>query len=228
MMHRPRGLLRACSRRLTGTLLGVLFVTAGTATIGYVVVGQTHAPAPGRAQAGRLRTVPNASSAVGLERARVLAPSRPVSLSIPAIDLNSPLLEAGLNPNGTIAVPPLLATPSEPAWYRYSPTPGALGPAVILGHVDSYRGPAIFFRLAALRPGDRIDVGLQDGVTAVFVVDGVREYAKARFPSTLVYGRTDFAALRLITCGGSFDSTTRSYLDNVVVFASLEGRVESR
>ena len=201
----------------------MLLVTAGTATIGYVLAVQTHAPAPDRAQAGRLR--PSSSPAIGEapERARVLAESRPVSLSIPAIHLNSPLSKVGLNPDGTIAVPPLLATPSEPAWYRYSPTPGSLGPSVILGHVDSYRGPAVFYRLGALRPGDRIDVGLQDGVTAIFVVDGVREYAKVQFPTTLIYGRTDFAALRLITCGGTFDSATRSYLDNVVVFASLEG-----
>lgn len=204
-----------------GAALGALLVGAGGSMIGVALANQNHAPSPGPNQAGLVRPVESGTSVTTRAYQFALASSRPVSLSIPAIDLSTPLSEVGLNADGTIAVPPLLATPSEPAWYRYSPAPGTLGPAVIVGHVDNYRGPAVFFRLGALRPGDRIDVGLEDGVNAVFVVDGVREYAKKRFPSAAVYGRTRFAALRLITCGGPFDTTTRSYLDNVVVFASL-------
>ncbi len=127
----------------------------------------------------------------------------------------------GLEPNGTIQVPPLFADPGEAAWYRYSPTPGQVGPSVIVGHVDNIYGPAVFFRLGALRPGNKIDVTLADGVVATFVVDGVRSYPKAHFPTAVVYGPTDYPALRLVTCGGPFDTSTRQYLDNTVVFASL-------
>jgi sortase (surface protein transpeptidase) len=100
-------------------------------------------------------------------------------------------------------------------------TPGQIGAAVIEGHVDSQVGPAVFFRLGALHPGDRIDVTLADGMTAVFRVTGVREYAKANFPTTMIYGATNYASLRVVTCGGTFDNATGHYVSSVVVFASL-------
>jgi sortase (surface protein transpeptidase) len=118
-------------------------------------------------------------------------------------------------------VPSIRTNSGRAAWYKYSATPGQIGSSVIEGHVDSDRGPAVFFRLGALRPGDTIDVRLADGVTAVFRVTGVREYAKSRFPAKAIYGATDFAALRLITCGGAFDSATGHYVSSTVVFASL-------
>jgi sortase (surface protein transpeptidase) len=96
-----------------------------------------------------------------------------------------------------------------------------MGVSVIEGHVDNYQGAAVFFRLGALRPGDSIDVTLANGTTAVFRVTGVRQYAKTRYPAKAIYGATGFPALRLITCGGTFDYTTRSYLSSTVVFASL-------
>src|SRR5260370_33970452 len=89
------------------------------------------------------------------------------------------------------------------------------------GHRDSCRGPAVFFRLGALRPGDNVDVRLADGITAVFRVTGVRRYVKSNFPAKTVYGPTDYAALRLITCSCAFDYTTGPYLSSTVVFASL-------
>ena len=92
----------------------------------------------------------------------------------------------------------------------------------MLGHIDTAAyGPAVFFRLAALRPGNKIDVHRSDGITAVFRVDRVAEYPKDQFPTRLVYGTTSYPSLRLITCGGSFDRTAHSYRDNVVVFATL-------
>lgn len=129
-----------------------------------------------------------------------------------------------MNPTGTIEVPPLGNTPetNEAAWFDDSPTPGEVGPSVIEGHIDSaYQGPSVFFRLGALVPGDTIDVTLADGTVAVFTVTGVRQYPKTGFPTQVVYGNTNFAALRLITCGGTFDYTTHQYLANTVVFASL-------
>ena len=145
----------------------------------------------------------------------------PVSVEIPAIGVTSRLLHLGLNTDGTIQVPSLVTSAGEAAWYEYSATPGQIGASVIEGHVDSYQGPAVFYRLGALRPGDTIDVTLADGITAIFRVTGVREYPKSNFPAKAIYGATNYAALRLITCGGVFDYATGHYLSSTVVFASL-------
>ena len=110
----------------------------------------------------------------------------------------------------------------EAGWYRFSPTPGEIGPAVIVGHVDSAAdGPSVFFRLGSLHHGDLIQVARADGTTAVFAVDSVHLYPKTEFPTQLVYGDTTNSALRVITCGGPFDHATGHYRDNVVVFATL-------
>jgi sortase (surface protein transpeptidase) len=145
----------------------------------------------------------------------------PVSIEIPAIGVHSVLLHLGVKPDGTMQVPPL-QRPSLAAWYKYSVTPGQIGTSVIEGHVDTKQGPAVFFRLGALRPGDLINVRRADGITAVFRVTGVRQYLKSRFPARTVYrDATRFAALRLITCGGAFDYATSQYLSSTVVFAFL-------
>jgi Sortase domain len=204
----PRGRARV---RLSG-IAGVALVVLGAGAIAVAVVAQQHAPSP-------------ASSAAGAVGAAAKGPSVgrsvPVSVSIPRIGVRSKLLSLGLNPDGTIAVPSLATSADEAAWYKYSVTPGQVGAAVIEGHVDSYQGPAVFFRLGALRPGNLIDVTRADGITAVFRVTGVREYAKDKFPAAMIYGPTDYAALRLITCGGDFDFATGHYLSSVVVFAVL-------
>ena len=120
-----------------------------------------------------------------------------------------------------MAVPDLITSASEAAWYKYSVTPGQIGTSVIEGHVDSYQGPAVFYRLGALKPGSHVSVTLADGITAVFRVTGVREYAKDKYPANTIYAPTNYAALRLITCGGGFDAATGHYLGSVVVYASL-------
>jgi sortase (surface protein transpeptidase) len=145
----------------------------------------------------------------------------PVSVHIPAIGVTSDLLRLGVSADGEIQVPSLYTEAAEAAWYKYSVTPGQIGASVIEGHIDSYSGPAVFFRLGALRPGDRVDVRLADRVTAVFRVTGVREYLKSRFPAKFIYGPTSYASLRLITCGGAFDYATGHYLSSTVVYASL-------
>jgi hypothetical protein len=200
--------------RLAG-IAGVLLLLGGAVTIVVALVSQVHAPLPGRAVAGTVG--PSGPGAEGPSLSRSL----PMSVDIPAIGVHSGLLHLGVNADGTIQVPPLTTSTDEAAWYKYSATPGQIGAAVIEGHVDSYHGPAVFFRLGALRPGDIIDVTLADGVTAIFRVTGVREYSKAEFPSGMIYGATSYAALRLITCGGTFDSATGHYLSSTVVFASL-------
>lgn len=201
------GSLRA---RIAG-VLGVLLLLCGAAAVGVAVLIQQHAPRPSASAAGT----------TGDGHGPRLRRSVPVSVAIPAIGVDSVLLHLGLNADGTMRVPSLVTASSRAAWYKYSATPGQLGVSVIEGHVDSYHGPAIFYRLGGLRPGDRVIVKLANGITAVFRVTGVREYPKAHFPLKTVYGATDHAALRLITCGGSFDYASRSYLSSTVVFASL-------
>ena len=165
------------------------------------MLAQQHAPSPPAAAAGTVGPV--APKEPSLRR------STPVSVAIPAIGVRSPLLRLGLNPDGTIAVPDISTSADEAAWYKNSVTPGQIGTAVIEGHVDSEVGPAVFYRLGALHPGDRIDVTLADGMTAVFRVTGVREYSKDDFPTEMIYGRTNYASLRVVTCGGTFDSRHR-------------------
>ncbi|HET9081466.1 MAG TPA: class F sortase [Trebonia sp.] len=205
----PRGRGRM---RLAG-FAGACLTVGGALAILVAVLAQHHAPAPAASAAGRIAP----ASATGPS----LRHSPPVSVAIPEIGVQSKLLHLGRNTDGSMQVPNLNTSASEAAWYKYSVTPGQIGTAVIEGHVDSYRGPAVFFRLGALKPGNRIDVTLADGITAVFRVTGVREYAKAAFPASTIYGSSHYAALRVITCGGDFDAATGHYLSSVVVFASL-------
>lgn len=151
----------------------------------------------------------------------VLPPSSPVSIAIPAISVTAPITRLGLLADGSIQVPPLEET-NEAGWYTGSPAPGAQGPSVILGHVDSARnGPSVFYSLGSLKPGDQVSVTRKDGTVAVFRVDGVREYGKDQFPTEVVYGNLDHAGLRLITCGGTFNPKSGHYESNIVAFASL-------
>lgn len=152
-----------------------------------------------------------------------MSPAEPLSIDIPAIGVSSVVRHLGQAANGSLEVPSG-AQYNDAAWYRHSPTPGALGPAVILGHVDSAaQGPSVFFRLGELQPGHRVTISRADGSVAVFVVDAVHRYAKADFPTQVVYSDIDHAGLRILTCGGAFDEAAGSYLDNVVVFAALVG-----
>lgn len=155
----------------------------------------------------------------GAEAAPITGP-RPVRIAIPAIGVDSGLMELGLESNGALEVPP----GGFPAgWYSGSPVPGELGPAIIAGHVDWGGEPGVFYRLHELAPGDEITADRADGVTAVFRVASVERYAKAAFPTAEVYGDIDHPGLRLITCGGEFDTAADSYRDNTVVFADLVG-----
>jgi hypothetical protein len=205
----PRGRGRV---RLAG-VAGVSLVLGGVIAMLVAALAQQHAPAPAASAAG--------NTGPGGAKGRSVHQSLPVSVAIPTIGVKSKLLHLGRNQDGTMAVPSLLTSASEAAWYKYSVTPGQIGTAVIEGHVDSYQGPAVFFRLGALKPGNRVNVTLADGITAVFRVTGVREYAKDKYPANTIYAPTNYAALRLITCGGGFDGATGHYLGSVVVFASL-------
>jgi len=220
--------------RLRLVAAAVLLVLVGAAVIVVALTHQRHAPQPPASAAGTPAAssapgIPAGSGAAGKTRtapAPAVAPlprATPVHLDVPAIGVSSDLLQLGLNPDHTLEVPPL-SRDSKAGWYRGSPTPGELGPSVFLGHVDSAEyGAGVFFRLGKLRPGDTVTVRRTDHTAATFRVTRVASYPKNRFPTLEVYGNTDDAELRLITCGGAFDSSARSYLNNIVVYASLVG-----
>jgi sortase (surface protein transpeptidase) len=146
--------------------------------------------------------------------------SRPVALEIPSIGIDTTVGELGLQADGEVEVP---TTTRVAGWYRYGVTPGQVGSAVILGHVDSYLGPGVFFNLKTLKAGDSLDLRLADGARARFVVTEVVQYLKTVFPDRLVYGAHGASrSLQLVTCGGVFDHATGHYLSNIVVYSHLE------
>lgn len=225
-------------RRLAAVVAGILTVAA-IVLVAIALKGQVHAatppasaahpsaegnlPAPPASSDGKstsTRSTPSTQAVVG----PVLARSVPTRLSIPAIGINDARLAAyGTDSQGAIDVPP--STPGvPPGWYTGSPTPGQLGPSVIVGHTDELKdAQSVFFRLGELRPGDQVEVTLTNGTVAVFRVDSLEEYPKASFPTAQVYGNINHAGLRLISCIGKFDRATGHYLDNIVVYAHLTG-----
>lgn len=224
--------------RVAATVTAAVCVAGGGSAIGLAVASQYDVPAPSASAFGSIGPVHKAplahqatapsttttlgASAQGTTTGAALPPATPTSIAIPAIGVLSTVQQLGLNPDGTIQVPQPGPLYNDAGWYHYSPTPGQLGPSIILGHIDSAaQGPSVFYRLGALQPGDQVDIARSDGTVAVFTISGVREYPKASFPTATVYGNTTVAALRLITCGGDFDPTSGHYLDNVVAYASL-------
>jgi hypothetical protein len=151
-----------------------------------------------------------------------LSPSAPVLIEIPAVAVRAPVMALGRNGDGTVQVPPL-DNHNLAGWYDGSVMPGQDGSSVILGHVDSYAGPSVFFAVKNLRAGDEINVVRADGSVAEFAVDGVQKVVKALFPANDVYGNVPYPSLRLVTCGGPFDAARGQYLDNIVVYAHLTG-----
>ncbi len=145
---------------------------------------------------------------------------RPTSVKIPKIGAESSLLAVAVKTDGSISVPSV-HTPMQAAWYKLSPVPGDVGPAIVLGHVDGDKKPGIFYKLKDLAPGDEVDIDRSDGKKLKFVVDRVTQVPKDTFPRDAVYGNSDKPELRLITCGGAFDHAEHSYKDNIVVYANL-------
>jgi len=144
----------------------------------------------------------------------------PLDIQIPSLKVRSSLIGLRLNPDETMQVPKDYA---QAGWFAEGPAPGDPAPAVIVGHVDSKSGPAVFYRLREMRAGDETLIRRADGTTARFVVDRVETYSKNDFPSQTVFGPTPRPELRLITCTGDFDAKLGSYESNLVVFAHLDG-----
>jgi sortase (surface protein transpeptidase) len=150
---------------------------------------------------------------------KILPKSEPARLIISKLDINAPVISLGLQKDGTLATP---NSATNTAWYNGSPTPGELGPSVIVGHVDYVNyGAAVFWRLHELAPGDTFEVGRADGSVAKFRVDSVKQFPQNNFPTAEVYGNINYAGIRLITCGGTWNAQTHHYSDNTVVFGSL-------
>src|SRR5689334_16260451 len=194
---------------------GLVVIVGGTA--GLLL---THHSAPA------LRPVAAAASALPAPTGPIVAPpqpagpapvARPVSLTIPLIGVQTNLITLGLASGGAMQVP---SSVTVAGWYTGSPRPGSVGSSVIVGHVNSTSAHGVFYRLDELKAGDGVYVKRADGTTAEFRVTGVKQYLKDQFPTQEVYGPTPDAELRLITCGGAFDSVTHHYLSNVVVYAT--------
>ncbi|WP_377271528.1 class F sortase [Peterkaempfera sp. SMS 1(5)a] len=178
------------------------------------IAAGTSAPGGGAAAPAHSSSPPHRGS-----RPFSLAASRPTRLSIPAAGVDAPVRDLGLNPDGTLEVPSADHA-DQVGWYRNGPTPGEVGPAVLVGHYDTVHGPAVFQRLPSLRPGDRISIRRADGTTAAFRVSRLLQYPKTGFPTDLVYGDTKGPELRLITCGGTLGAGGH-WTDNIIVFAEL-------
>lgn len=193
--------------------------------LGSALSGQTAAPTDGTTAGSSKRptgprTSPTASApAKGADLGPILAASQPVGIDIPSVGVRtSNFVGLGLAADGSLEVPKDF---SSVGWYTSGPAPGQLGPAILAGHVDDHNGPAIFYRLGALRTGAMVNVARKDGSTAKFTVDRIERFRKDKFPTALVYGSSNRAELRLITCGGSFDPKSGHYVDNIVAFAHL-------
>ncbi|MFC7341999.1 class F sortase [Saccharopolyspora griseoalba] len=146
--------------------------------------------------------------------------ARPVRIRVPAIGVDAPIRPLAVGRGGVLQAP----TANDVAgWWRAGPEPGESGPSVIAGHVDSHRGPAVFYRVPELRAGVEVLVDRADGSTAVFTTYEIERHPKDAFPTRAVYGPTPGAELRLITCGGEFDDEGGRYLANVIAFAKRTG-----
>jgi len=216
--HGGRRRIIAAAATVVLALLGAVALYLGLHTS----AGPPQPPA-GAAQtrsASAPTTTPAGSApAKGADLGPILKPSPPVAIDIPSIAVSTRnIVDLGLTADGHLDVPKDF---SSVGWYTKGPSPGQLGPTILSGHVDSHNGPAIFYRLGALRPGARVNIARKDGSTATFIIDRIQRFPKNHFPTAQVYGATNRAELRLITCGGSFDPKTGHYVDNIVAFAHL-------
>lgn len=197
------------------TAIGLL----AAAGAGLIAFGQDRGPLPPHAVA----VAAPLDSAEQVERARahVLSRSLPVRVDIPRIGVHADVVKVGVTPRGSLEAPPLDRARSV-GWYRLGPTPGEPGAAVVLGHVDAEGvGPAVFYRLGKLESGDTLSVTRADGSHATFTVTGGASYPKDRLPYGRIFADLDYPVLRLVTCGGRFDDRTRTWENNLVVYAIL-------
>lgn len=167
---------------------------------------------------GNFVPLPTKNDPAAVASADALHESDPVRLRIPKLLIDTNFVPLGLMENGEIEVP---AGYTEVGWYTYGPTPGELGPAVVLGHVDSKTGPGVFMFLGQLAPGDLIHVDRNDGSVATFRVTSLERYNRDEFPTEKIYGNIPYAGIRLITCSGFYDRASERYDRVLVVYGEL-------
>ena len=162
----------------------------------------------------------NSSGPSGFGSPTPLASSTPTRVIVPSISAESSLVATGVKEDGSLAVPPV-SQPMQASWFNESPTPGEVGPSVVLGHVNGGGQPGIFANLKDVVAGAQVFIDRADGQRAVFEVSRVETIPKDSFPTDAVYNDTANPQLRLITCGGDYDRGARSYLSNVIVYADF-------
>ncbi|NBM16920.1 class F sortase [Streptomyces sp. GC420] len=199
-----------------------MFFPAAAVVLGALLIhnslpGSSDAKPPARPAAAASAT----ARAADHTAAPVLRRSAPTRLSIPRIAVNAPFTKLTLDSTGKLNAPP----PNNRnlvGWYSGGATPGERGTSIIVGHVDTQTGPAVFLQLSTLKPGNKVDISREDGTVATFEVDAVESFSKDDFPDERVYADTSSPELRLITCGGDYDDKAKDYEENVVVFAHLD------
>ncbi|WP_244809656.1 class F sortase [Streptomyces sp. So13.3] len=212
--RRPRGLCRfrpARPRRVAASLAvltGISLASFGTCAL--ITAG------PGPARSADVGTLPVSQGGGRTASAGASAPA-PVRIRIPGIDLDKTLIHLQVRQDGHLGVP---EGPQQVGWWSEGPRPGDPGAAIIVGHVDSRTGPAAFYNVSSLRPGDAITIDREDHSHLAFTVRALRQYDKEDFPDDQVYATAGAPALRLITCGGTYDKALHEYRDNIVVYAT--------
>ena len=222
-------------RRLVAPVAAAVLLVSGLGMVGVAAATQqgpppgaplaSQQPAPGRPAGAPVERPPRAAPSRAAVQPRQQTPQRvataadPVRLRVPSIDVDTDLVDLALDADGALEVPD---DPDRAGWFAAGTAPGDPGAAVVAGHVDSTEGPAVFYLLSALRPGADVLVDREDGSTATFRVDRVVRYPKDELPTADVYAASG-TALRLVTCGGTFDDDTGHYRDNVVAYATLAG-----
>jgi sortase (surface protein transpeptidase) len=210
-MARTPSVYRRPVRRLPAGPLAVILVLVGVFATG-AGLGRAGGSAWSDWLAAKEAPAPRESGAV--------EPRRPIRIAIPSIGVRAPVHRVGLAANGSIAVPSL-AKHNETGWYDGGPSPGQVGPAIIVGHADTRTGPSVFHDLIKLQPGARVEVTLADRSVILFEVNSVEHFDKAQLPAERVYGDFSRPGLRLITCGGQWKGGGIGYSDNIIAFASL-------
>jgi sortase (surface protein transpeptidase) len=210
--------LRPVSRRGAVAVLLCGLLAIGTGACGMAIASNAGHPASTPSGKPAFVPVPRGKRAPVPKTSDSGKVAKPASLIIPSIGVKTRLIRLGVTSSGALQVP---VSTAVAGWYTFSPRPGAIGSSIIAGHIDSYLGPGVFYRLRAMRAGERIYIRRTNGTVAVFRVTAKHTFLKSQFPTQDVYGPTPTAQLRLITCGGTFDVATGHYLSNIIVFATL-------
>lgn len=198
-------------------LLSLILLAAGLAGIIYFVFD---IKSPEQFRPNRTIVLPAKQAEINSEKKKEgLSASKPKHITISRLGIDYDIIELGQNPDETMETPPLFEKVA--GWYKYSPTPGEIGPSIIVGHIDTYKGPSVFWRLRELQAGDEISITREDNSVVKFKVTGLKQFEQSNFPTEEIYGNTEESELRLITCGGTFDKKTLHYSENTVAFATM-------